>query len=258
MTQLADPRRSVRDRALLALAVVCLAAGTLWASPDDDQRPPAKPPSPPARKVTRQPGRPHSFEIFAGGDLLLSQTLGTSAATMVANTTSSTPYTYFTASGTRAAAPALRLGLGYNVTRTLTVEGRMLINRGDLQTTISGDVESATAPQITSRLTQYDFDGSVLAHLHQIAFASGAGVPYVAAGIGYLRQMHEGNLAINSGAVFNFGGGVRYILSQRRASALTGIGLRADLRLYVPRSGYSFDGSQHMFAAFGGGVLFMF
>ncbi len=260
MTHFADSHSCLLRRAGSRAAGVCafglavfLVAGSALAGPDGDQRGTSK-------KVTpvRDPGRPGSFEIFAGGEWLMPQTLGPSAATMVANNTSSSPYTYFTTSGSRTSAPALRVGVGYNITRMFTVEGRMVVAKGDVQTTVSGDVESATTPPVTSALTQYIFDAALLVHLPDLAFAGGAGVPYLEGGAGYLRQVHEGNAFIESGQVVHFGGGVRYMLSTRRSRALSGIGIRADARVYLPHNAYSFDGNQHRWVSVGGGVLFMF
>jgi hypothetical protein len=229
---------------LLALACPALASGG---------EPPGTTPA-----TSGKPGRSRSFEIAVGGEILTPQTLGSSTATLTSNNQTGTPYTYFVVDGRRAAAPAFRGRLGYNLTPIFTVEGGIVISRGNVQGDVSGDAEGATAAVLADRMTQYFLDVSVLAHLQHLAFSSGAGVPFLEAGGGYLRQVHEGNLAIDTGQIYHFGGGVTYMFSRRPTSKLTGLGFRADARIYVPRRGYSFGGSQQVFAGLGGSLLMTF
>jgi hypothetical protein len=237
-------RRVALALTLLALACPALASG--------DQQPGTAP------AASGKPGRPRSFEIAVGGEILTPQGLGSSTATLTSNSQTGTPYTYFVVNGTRAAAAAFRGRLGYNLTSILTVEGGVVISRGNVQGDVSADAEGVTATTLSDRMTQYFLDVSVLAHLRQMAFSSGAGVPFLEAGGGYLRQVHEGNLAIDTGQIYHVGGGVTYMFSRRPTSKLTGVGFRADARIYVPRKGYSFSGSQQVFAGVGGSLLVTF
>lgn len=230
---------------VLGLAVACPAA----AIADDQGRPPV-------RRVA-QPGRPGSFEISVGGELLAPQALGSSTATLTSNNQSGTAFTFFSVDGTRAMAPAFRGRIGYNITRMFTVEGGIVAGRGNVQGAVSGDTESATALTATEQMTQYFVDVSLLMHLPGGSFAKGAAVPFLEGGAGYLRQMHEGNTTWNTGQIYHFGGGITYMFS-RRPGRLTGLGLRADARVYIPRKGYSFNDSQHPFASVGAALLLAF
>lgn len=241
---------SVRLRTVAFAAIVAAIAWPLAAAGQDRQAI-----APPA---SGEPGRARSFEIAVGGELLTPQTLGSSTATMTSNNQSGSPYTYFAVSGTRTTAPAFRGRLGYNITPMLTVEGGLVVSRGNVQGTVSSDAENAPGVTVTDSMTQYFLDVSVLAHIRQAAFSAGAGVPFVEAGGGYLRQVHAGNLAINTGQVYHFGGGVTYMFSRRANSRLTGLGFRADARVYVPRKGYSFGHTQQVFAALGGSLILAF
>lgn len=231
---------------VLALAAVCPAL----ARGEDQQRT--------SSPASREPGRPGSFEISVGGELLAPQTLGSTTATMTSNNQQGTSYNYFVVGGTRVAAPAFRGRIGYNITPVFTVEGSLVVSRGNVQGNVSADAENAPPLTVAERMTQYFVDVSALAHLRHLTFSNGAGVPFLEAGAGYLRQMHEGNLAMNTGQIYHFGGGVTYLLSKRPASKLTGIAVRADARVYIPRKGYSFGNSQQVFAAVGGSLLFAF
>ena len=212
----------------------------------------------PSSAAGGEPGRARSFEIVVGADLLTAQGLGTGTATMTSNNQAGTPYTYFMVTGTRTAAPAFRGRLGYNVTSMLTVEGGLVAGRGNIEGAVSSDVENASPLTVTERMSQLFVDVSLLAHLRNMTFSAGAGVPFVEAGAGYLRQAHQNNTALNTGQIFHFGGGVTYMFSRRPHSRLTGLGFRADARLYVPRKGYTFGTSQGVFGGVGGSLLLAF
>ncbi len=208
---------------------------------------------------TGEPGRGGSLEITAGGQLLTPQSLGSVSATMVSNSTSGSAYDYFVVNGTRALAPAFRGTLGYNITPTFTVEGGFTVSRGSVQATVSNDVEGAAGVTASEQMTQYFIDAALLVHLRHLAFAGGAGIPFVEGGAGYLRQMHEGSFVKQTGQIYHFGGGVTYMFSRRHGGQLSGIGLRVDAQAFVPRSSYTFTaGSQQIFAEVGGALVLAF
>jgi hypothetical protein len=238
-------------RALWPLAIVLALAAPHPALAGDDQQP-----TPSA--ASQEPGRARSFEISIGGEILTSQSLGSTTATLTSNSQPGTPYNYFVVTGTRATAPAFRGRIGYRLTPMLSIEGGLVVSRANVQGNVSADTESVAPLTVTERLTQYFVDLSALVHLRQAAFAGGAGVPFLEAGGGYLRQLHEGNLATNTGQIYHFGGGVTYMFSTRSSSRLTGLGIRADGRVYVPRKSYSFGSSQQLFAAVGASLLLAF
>jgi hypothetical protein len=236
----------------IAIAAAAVAGPPVSSYAQESGRPPVA-----SIGAARDPGRPGAFEVFIGGDWLLSESLGSSTATMLRNDTGSTPYNYFSTSGTRDAAPAFRAGIGYAITRIFTVEGGFLVSRGNVTANISNDVEQVAATTSTSRLTQYFIDASVLAHLDHLAFSGGAGVPFFEGGIGYLRQMLEANLAVETGQIYHFGGGIRYLWA-RSGGRMSAIGFRAGARLYVSSKGLSFGSGSHTFPAVSGGLVVMF
>jgi hypothetical protein len=229
----------------MAIVLAFALASPIAAAAEDPQRPPVK--------RGGEPGRAGSFEIYLGGELLTPQTLGSATATMTTNNSSGTAFNYFSVAGTRATAPALRGRIGYNITRMFTVEGGIVAGRGDIRGSVSADAENVPAVTVTERLTQYFIDASLLVHLAQ----KGAVVPFLEGGGGYLRQLHAGNIATNTGQIYHVGGGVTYMFS-RRPGRLTGLGIRVDGRVYIPRKSYSFNNTQQIFAGVGGGLLLTF
>lgn len=244
-------RHTLRPIAVM-LALAAAHPALAVAGGDDQQQPSTQRPAAP------EPGRPRSFELSIGGEMLTPQALGSRTATLTSNSQPATPFNYFVVNGTRAAAPAFRGSIGYTLTSMFSVEGGLVLSRGDLRGPTSADTEGANLATVIERLTQYFVSVSALAHLRHLAFSNGAGIPFLEAGAGYLRQMHEGNTASNTGRIYHFGGGVTYMFSKRPASRLTGLGLRVDGRVYIPRKGYSFGNSQQVFGAVGGSLLVAF
>jgi hypothetical protein len=68
-------------------------------------------------------------------------------------------------------------------------------------------------------------DGSVLFHLTGVSFAGGRGIPFVSAGAGYLRDLHEKNEVAETGHELHVGGGIHYWFGQGKHRA----GVRADV-----------------------------
>ncbi len=236
---------------LPALALIVLALSCPATANGEDPQAPSSP-------ASGEPGRARSVEITIGAEFLTPQALGTGTATMTSNNQTGTPYTYFVVTGTRAAAPAFRGRLGYNITSTLTVEAGVVASRGNVEGTVSADAENVPQVTVAERMTQVFVEVSLLAHLRRMAFSAGAGVPFLEAGVGYLRQVHQDNIAIDTGQILHVGGGVTYMFSRRPASRLSGLGLRADGRVYVPRKSYTFGGSQQAFGAVGGSLVVAF
>ena len=124
--------------------------------------------------VRREAGRPGSFTLSVGGELLTPQGLGSTTATMRSNNQQGTTHNYFVTAGNRVAAPAFRGRVGYNITAMFTVEGGLVVSRGNVQGKVSADAENAAPLTVAERMTQYFVDASVLAHLRQLAFSNGA------------------------------------------------------------------------------------
>ena len=75
---------------------------------------------------------------------------------------------------------------------------------------LSGDAESAADVTATETASHYVFGGSVLFDLRGASFAGGRGVPFVSGGAGYLRELHEGNLLVETGIEYHATAGLKY------------------------------------------------
>ncbi len=199
-------------------------------------------------------GRPGSLEVSGGLHWVAPSALGESTATLTPS--SGSRYTYFQASARMGGAAALDARVTYNLTRRFALEGGALIGRPAVMVTVADDAEGATGfTAAAERLWQYVFDAAVLVFPRPLTFAGGRGRGFVAAGGGYLRQLHAGSYSVDSGAVYTAGGGVKYYFRRARRGLVKGFGLRADLRAQYRQGGFSFDDGNAWMASFGGAAI---
>jgi len=194
--------------------------------------------------ASREPGRPGSFELTAAALWLGPGAAGASEASLTPNRQGSSGpgFTWFRAGGEYAGSAGVRGAVAYHLTRTLTVEAAFGYSPSSVRFEVSDDSE--LTPGFTSsnqRLSEFFFDGGVVVHLRRLAFARGRGRPFVAAGGGYLRQLHAGKTLVEEGQVYYAGGGTKYLLAPRARGLARAFGLRLDARLTVRTGGFSFD-----------------
>jgi hypothetical protein len=194
------------------------------------------------------------FDLSAG----LLWTGRASFGSAAANETSASggPFLLFSTSSELAAAGGIEARIGVRLTPALQVEASSSYARVQLRTTVSGDSDNGPSAVLSETIQQVTIDGGVMLRLQRWRFGGGA-VPFVAAGAGYLRQVHEGNTLAVTGQAYRAGGGVNYLLMSR-TGLLKGIGIRADLRAIVRRKGVAFDGRAHTSPAAAGSVFFRF
>ncbi len=173
--------------------------------------------------------------IWSGGS-----GLGSAAATETRNQTGGDRYTLFNTTSTIEMARGLEACLTYWLTRALGLEAGASWSTARLVTRVSGDVEGATGVNADADVTQYVIDGSVVVRLNRFTMMRGRVVPFVRGGAGYLRQLYEGNVLVETGTVYHAGGGVVVWLQPPRDRWLKRIGARADARWTVHDGGISF------------------
>jgi hypothetical protein len=76
-------------------------------------------------------------------------------------------------------------------------------------------------------------------------------LPFLSAGAGYLRHLHEGDTFVQGGQIYSVGGGVEVPLLTRGAKRVSSVGLRADARAVVRSHGAAVDGRSHLSPALG-------
>lgn len=153
----------------------------------------------------------------------------------------------------------LEARIGVRLGSTFSVEAGGSWTRASMVTRVSGDFEGAPALDARSEFDQYVIDAAVVARLGRLAMRGGRVVPFLEAGAGYLRQLHEGNLMVETGAVVHGGGGVLVWLRSRPGGRLDRLGLRVDARLTSRTGGIDVtDDRRRMFAALAAGLALGF
>ena len=117
--------------------------------------------------------------------------------------------------------------------RALSVEVGGTYSTADLGVTVSADPEASDGAFATERVSQFVVDVSGIYHL-PVAPRRRAR-PYFLAGGGYLRQLHEGRLLVETGRTLHGGAGLQYWL-RTNARTSRAFGVRGEVR-YVRRSG---------------------
>lgn len=150
----------------------------------------------------------------------------------------------FSTSALLESAPGVEARAGVKLTRLLQAEVSSSYGRPRLRTTISNDIENATTVSAGELTRQFTFDSAVVLRLPRWRFGRRT-VPFVSAGAGYLRQLHEGDTLSASGQTYHAGGGVKVLL-RSRPKGMKGLGLRVDARALVRAKGVAFDTSAHV------------
>lgn len=134
--------------------------------------------------------------------------------------------------------------IALRLTPALQVESSVAFNAPRLATRISGDVEGVADTTVSEPVQQYLVEGGLLARLAR--WHAGRAEPFASAGIGYLRQLHDGRTVVETGTAYYVGGGVRYVMSASGRRGLPATGIRTEVRAMVLKDGIALDRASHV------------
>ena len=199
--------------------------------------------------------RAGAFDLGGGALWLASSAVGDRKATETRNQTGSADrLTLFEVGSRLRSAPGMGAHVGFNLTSTLAIEGTLTYSRPRITTAVANDFERS--PNLTlsdSSLQQYFIDAGVLVHLTSLRLGSRT-LPFLAASVGYLRQVTEEHASVLTGRLYGIGGGLKQMLSPGGR-----VGLRVDARLGVRDGGLMLDDHRHRaFFMAGAGTFFVF
>ena len=194
-----------------------------------------------ASSAQEAPGlRDNRLTINAGVTWLGSYGIGSSSAQLRGNGTGVAPsgFTLFTADSRVATTSAGELRVGVSLTPRLTIEGGGSLSHPRIGVSISDDREAQAQALPGEELQQYVFDGGLT--WQPPVYMGRRLAPFVIAGAGYLRQLHEDRTLAETGRIYYAGGGARYWLrgAQDRSRP---IGLRSEFRLNMRTNGIDFE-----------------
>jgi hypothetical protein len=168
-------------------------------------------PSAAAAQIYPRNPAPHGGSIEVGGGVTFVP--GFEMGSRPADLTTSSPTTRFDLFTTDSRVGdfiGVSARVGYYLSRSFSIEGSVRYARPELSVDLSGDAESAADVTATEIASHYVFGGSVLFDLRGASFAGGRGVPFVSGGAGYLRELHEGNLLVETGIEYHATAGLKY------------------------------------------------
>jgi hypothetical protein len=182
-------------------------------------------------------GRAGSFELAIGGVWTSPSSLGSDDATETANQTGGPPFTLFEASSEIDSGLGAEARLSYYLTPRIAIEGGGIVAWQQVSTRVTSDVEGIPDVTAVEDLTEFVVDGAVAVHLGPL----GRLTPFVRAGAGYLRQLHEGESLVDEGIVYHAGAGATWWLSSPRRGFFKRWGLRGDARVVIRDGGFTLD-----------------
>jgi hypothetical protein len=180
----------------------------------------------------------HRLQVAAGVGFLGGSSLGVADANL-RSSVANDPFRVFTTSSQMGSALVLDLRAGVDLTRRFGLEAHALYGHPELQTDVTGDVENAPAVTAVERIDLYLIDGGIVIRLDELRVKGWQ--PFVGAGAGYLRQLHEGLTLTEEGQVFYVGGGARTTMVTRPKGFVRSLGVRADVRLNILSGGITVE-----------------
>jgi hypothetical protein len=194
--------------------------------------------------------------IEAGGGAGLFGRADFSAADANLRTRDGGDFRLFSTTSAMAAAAHVETRAGFWFTRRYGVEVRFGFSRPELRTSISSDAEGAPSAEVAEQIDQYIVDGAFVMMLDGLR--AGPLVPFVSAGAGYLRQLHDGQTLVEQGTVYRVAGGIKHWLFARRSGLLKSAGWRADAGLTVMTGGVSLDDAARPYPEISGSLFVVF
>ena len=151
--------------------------------------------------------------------------------------------------------PAVVARLGVRIAARWWAESAFGLGSTNLVTDITHDRETGAAT-VSEPVTQYAVEGGLALRLR--GSSPGRLKPFLGAGGGYLRQVHDGRMFVDTGWSAYAGGGIHYLLKQAATGAVKGLGIRVDARAAFAGGGTSLDGDVHVAPAAGASVFVRF
>jgi hypothetical protein len=165
------------------------------------------------------------------------------------------PVTLFASDAAIRSGPGAEVRLGWRVFRRIYAEATGGLGVNTIEARVHDDIEQAPAITVTSSLTQVTIEGGALVEVLTLRLPAGNLVPFVDGGGGYLRQIHEDRLLIETGRTFYVGGGMKWHSSAIEPSGLVQrLVLRGDVRFVSRTGGVDIGDERRHYITVSGGV----
>jgi Outer membrane protein beta-barrel domain len=205
-----------------------------------------------AQTARGQSPRSGSWEIGGGIVYLQGFDMGDQNADLTRPT--GDPLELFSTSSELKAAIGLQGRLGFYLSPQLSVEGGVRYAKPKLSIRITGDFENAPNETAEETLNQYLIDGSALWHFGRLSATSGGVVPFIMGGVGYIRELHDGQELVETGVEYHAGAGVKVWFGGGGAR----FGLRAEGGISIRDGGFDFEDKTRYMPVAAGSVIYLF
>ena len=170
-------------------------------------------------------------------------------------TPTGSPVTLFDSDSAIRSGPGAELRLGWRVFDGVYAEATGGLGINDIEARVHDDIEQAPAITVSSTLTQLTIEGGVLVDLPALRLPAGNLVPFVDGGGGYLRQVHEDRVLIETGRTLYVGGGVKWQSGAAQPNELMQrLVVRADARFVSRTGGVDVEDVRRHYMTVSGGV----
>jgi hypothetical protein len=172
-------------------------------------------------------------------------------------TPTGSPVTLFDTDVAIRSGPGAEVRLGWRVFRGIYAEATGGVGVNTIEARVDGDIEQAPAITVSSTLTQITIEGGALAELATVALPAGNLVPFVDGGGGYLRQVHEDRVLIETGRTLYVGGGVKWHSGAVQPHGFVQrLVVRADARFVTRTGGVDVADERRSYITVSGGMGF--
>jgi hypothetical protein len=196
------------------------------------------------------------IEVAVGASRIGAGSVGARDATLTA--ADGSRFRLFSTSSELASASGVELRLGARVAPVLDVEIVASYAVPRLTTSVTADAEAGAAATASESIGQITIGGAAVIYLPRRL--GPRVVPFVAAGGGYIQQLHERQTLIQRGRMFHLGGGVKVPLASRaaRQNRVKQIGVRVDAGALVRTAGVTVDDRAHVAPALAASLFVRF
>jgi hypothetical protein len=195
--------------------------------------------------LAQSPGSPEPgrFELALGPQWTGPTSYASRDATLTTATGGS--FRLFSTSSELGASPGFELRFGARVARLVQAEIVGSYATPDLRTTITNDVEASGSTTAFEPIQEFIIEAAAVVNLARWR-PSPRVVPFVSAGVGYVRQLHDDRTLVQTGQMYHVGGGAKFqLVSRGEGRRLKQIGVRAEARALVRTGGITLDDRAH-------------
>jgi hypothetical protein len=187
------------------------------------------------------PSRPDAPRLVVSAGLVAARgyAIGARSAELRRNSTiTADPFTLFRTESNIDGAAGFDVRVAYALSRAFSIEAAATFSRPSLGVRVFQDSEGTLDSRVSESIDQYTVEVSGLWQFPGRPFGAKAR-PYAIGGAGYLRQLHEDRVLVETGQLGFGGGGVQYWL--RRNAGKRAIGIRGEACAVFRTRGIDFE-----------------